>query len=95
MFFLCVLQAPLCFWQSPGLIASKQLVYRSVSLLNCEVSEGKEGLPYLPWYPQHGAYHTVGLKQYVGREERKNGKKDRCQGEGRKEGRSTEVQTVE
>ena len=95
VFFLGVLQAPLCFCYSPGLIASKRLVYRSVSLLNCEVSEGRECLPYLPWYPQHSACHTVGLKQYVRKEERRNGEKDRWQGEGRKEGRIVEVQTME
>ena len=44
----------------------------------------------MPWYPQHGAYHTVGLKQYVWREERRNGEKDRWQGEGMKEGKRKE-----
>ena len=68
---------------------------RSVSLLKCEVTEGKKGLPYLRWYPQHSAYHTVGLKQYVWKEERRNGEKGRGQGEGRKEGRVIEVQTAE
>lgn len=59
---------------------------------------GKKGLPYLRWYPQHSAYHTVGLKQYALKkrgemERRADGRERGGRKQGKKEGRIIEVQT--